>query len=673
MYRIANELVSVALDEFGNLIELSNLAINHNFAGKRTLWILIAQYGMDLEYVISPENIKPQVTVSGDSLIVEYDSIHTDEGILNIGVIITAKLAGEDVLWDIDISNDEEDLTVRECFFPLIGDCQVTDEQSLIWSELGGKKFDRPRDEIASRHTQYMGQDEDGVVMMNLYPGNWLSMNYYLFAGKDHGLYVASHDDSLQQTMHYFRLVDDTQIEAGLVKYPFVKTGSKVKLSGYVVSPYSGAWHNGAKKYRSWFHGTFPTTFDRPKWIGDLNGWQRIIMKHQYGKTLFGYDQMEQIFADGQPADIDGVFLFGWHDQGHDAGYPDYPFDEDQGGREAFKKGISKIQAAGGKVILYFNGHLIEKGADFYNKIGKDICAKNERGLPYTEQYRFSGRGTLQKHFGNRIFVGACPACEQWYEHLIKLCDMAIDLEVDCVFFDQMGGWDNVLCFDESHGHPVPFTTIGKAKADLLERLYKYVKSKNLDMGFGVEILADATAGKVDFVHNLWGGSANEAFINLSRYTMPDITFSDREIRDDKHPIGMANHALAKGLVSDVEIYRCRNTIAETPVYQAYLKQINRLRKKYARLILQGEYRDTEGVACGSEDVSLTRFDAGDETAVILTQHKKDAVTVNFSLPGYALMETDGLGDYEINLKDDQCLVSLKKEALAVCIFKKNN
>ena len=39
-------------------------------------------------------------------------------------------------------------------------------------------------------------------------------------------LYFGSHDPSLQSTLHLFRLLDD-KLEAGFVKYPFLRTGEK--------------------------------------------------------------------------------------------------------------------------------------------------------------------------------------------------------------------------------------------------------------------------------------------------------------------------------------------------------------------------------------------------------------------------------------------------------------
>lgn len=682
MYTVRNSKVSLSFDQMGNLVELRNLETDHNYAGGEAIWRLVCQRGQDIEYAVSPSLTKPEIEVAGERLLLRYDTLQTNDGEIYISCQIIAELCEDSISWSIELTNNHQGVVIRECFFPMVAACNIKDNQSLLWSVLGGQKFENPRDEIARHHTLYMGQDEDGIVMTAMYPGVFASMNFFAFANETEGLYFGSHDKSFQQTQHYFRLVNEVDLEAGMVKYPFLKAGESIKLDDYITSPYQGSWHIGAQKYGTWFN-SFSTPTAKPDWLKDYNGWQRVIMKHQYGKVLFGYDEMEQIYRDGEPAGVDGTFLFGWHDDGHDAGYPDYFFDEKQGGIDAFRRGVKRIQEAGGKVLLYFNGHLIEQGGEYYNSIGRQISEKNERGLEYSEQYCFSGLGTIQRQFGNRVFVGACPACREWYVKLCELCDIAIELGVDSIFFDQMGGWDNVLCFDETHGHPVPFTQIGQAKTELLGRLREYVRTRAPQMGFGTEILCDITARQVDYVHNLWGAcpASNPkweennqkpisiGFVELFRYVFPDIILSDREIRDDTDIPRRVNHAILKGLINDVEIYRCRNTIAAAPTYSEYLGRANALRKRHSDLLLAGRFCDSMHFHSDNPDVAACSFVAGDKMAIVLTQsHLNKAITV-INADGYVFEEFDSIGEADHTLDKNSVTVKLPKHSLAVCVF----
>ena len=42
----------------------------------------------------------------------------------------------------------------------------------------------------------------------------------------------------------------------------------------------------------------------------------------------------------------------------------------------------------------------------------------------------------------------------------------------------------------------------------------------------------------------------------------------------------LVNHALLLGMFSDVEIFRCRKTVASAPKYAAWLKEANGLRER---------------------------------------------------------------------------------------------
>jgi len=413
-----------------------------------------------------------------------------------------------------------------------------------------------------------------------------------------------------------------------------------------------------------------------------MNGWQRIILKHQYGEMHYRYSQLRQIYDEGRAAGIHNLLLFGWTQDGHDNNYPDFRCDDAQGGEKALAQNIRVFREAGGKVMLYFNGHLIDKTSQYYAADGAKICAKDFQGNEYQEYYRFGGPGTALRQFGYKTFVGACPGQPSWLEKLKEMADMAFRLNCDCVFYDQLGGYDNVQCCDPHHGHPVPFTTIGQAKSALLSQVRDYIKAKDPNMALGTEILCDLTSAYADYIHSLWGAcppldaaSSDSAmpFIDWFRYIFPEVILSDREIRDDRDIERRVNHALLKGLRSDVEIYRCRRTIAETPHYRDYLHQANWLRQKYAELLLAGRYIDTDGFSLDNPAIAARAFSSKNRLAVLLTQSYCEHASTLLSVPDYRFVQYDGLGNYLVFSQDSQVQVDLDRHGLAAVIFEKNS
>ena len=67
----------------------------------------------------------------------------------------------------------------------------------------------------------------------------------------------------------------------------------------------------------------------------------------------------------------------------------------------------------------------------------------------------------------------------------------------------------------------------------------------------------------------------------------------NRRIRDDNDIERRVNLTLLKGLRNDIEIYRCRGLIDETPVYQAYLARVNAVKERYSDLLLEGRFAAT--------------------------------------------------------------------------------
>jgi hypothetical protein len=399
-------------------------------------------------------------------------------------------------------------------------------------------------------------------------------------------------------------------------------------------------------------------------------------MKHQYGKKYYGYDDIPEIFKDGAEAGIDALMMFGWTKYGHDNLYPLYDADESQGGEEKLKEKIAEFKNAGGRVILYFNGRLIDVGSDYYKNIGKKICIKDENGYETLEQYPFAGNGSASRWFGCKTFVSACPTSEEWFGILESCVEKADALGVDSIFFDQMGICEKI-CHDPSHSHGSPCNDPGLRKAGLLKRLRQKAVNSNSKMALGIEALSDVTAQHADYIHNLTGGcsfSGNKifGFLDLFRYVLPEVIVSDRDIRDDSDIERRVNHAAMKGLRSDVEIYRCRKTIKETPHYKEYLSRINALRSKYSDVLLEGAYCDAEGFYLSDRNVAARRFEGKTRDAIVVTQSAEDSIVFELDYDCGEYLFCDGIGIIEALEAGEKTLkLQLSKNALAVLIFGK--
>lgn len=659
MHALENEFVKLELDSQGLISSIFDKARRREIVATPGLWRIVYEEGRCQEMeLLSKDAALVGITDGGGALKIVHES--------PVRVELTARLEGRSLLFDAELKCNAN-IVVREFQFPAFG-MGALEGHELIWSRCAGERFADVGKAVDSCHTHYMGRDDKAVQMSTLYPGEAATNCFELIKG-DAGLYFGSHDPSFQNTLHLMSK-NRAGMMASLVKYPFLRKGESARLEGFVVALFKGGWHEGAKIYRAWADSWFKPPCP-PSWVRNMNGWQRVILQHQYGETFFKYSDLERIYEDGAASGIDTIFMFGWHAAGHDSGYPHYVCDESQGGEAALKANIAKVRARGGKVILYFNGQLIDKSTAFYRETGSRISVKDLSGLEHTEVYPFGGAGTSLRLFGNKVFATACPACGEWIEALTSFVDLAVKLDVDSVFFDQWG-FKTWPCTDASHGHPVPFMSVFAEKMRVADGIRSYVRERRPGMAFGTEWISDAMATNVDFIHGIIGGSGPNGFLEWFRYAFPEVVISDREIRDDTDIPRRVNHVLLLGLHSDVEIYRCRATVAETPVYAEYLAKACALRQELKAFLFEGRYLDVEPFTLSNPEIDASAFSSGDRMAVLLTQSRSERLCGELSLPGFAFERQTGIGEFKVEpSKSGAVSVELAKDSLAALIFKR--
>ena len=682
IFELKNDKIQFQVDEKGNLVSLKNLVQNREYAGGKGLWRIIYQDGLSLEESIESEEVPVSVKKDGDKILLSYGG--------DFSVKVECKLKDDEVHFSPEIKNTSKDKVLREFQFPMLKSANIKDDTILYWSYANGTYFKNIRGWlIGGGFRHYMAQDNKAIEQYGIYPSP-MAMNYYVLDDKDCALYFASHDTEFEKTLHLVRTkkiggkgeFSYGGIDFAMAKYPFLKSGESKKYDDFVISAHSGDWHVSAKKYRKWADTWFKHTS-----IGDIyeksNGWQRIILRHQYGAVLYRYDQLPEIRKAGKEAGLDTLLMFGWWKEGMDAGYPHYTADDTQGGDEALKKWIKEFQKDGGKVNLYFNGQLIDMSTKYYKERGHKVSIKRVDGTEHIERYPFGGDGTALRVFGNKTFVTACPACDEWLDVLKSFADRAIALGCDGVFYDQLG-LTSELCYDASHGHAVPAQNIMKYKGEMVRKLREYIRSKKPEMSMGIEWICDVISMHSDYAHgvhqnlhltggrNTSGGAPRTAHVSMFQYTFPEIHTTNREIYNNQDVPRRMNLTFMRGWREDAGVYRCRATVDEAPVYKEYLTKINRLRDEFRDETLNSVLRDTELCVCSNPDLEYQTFETDDKITVVSTQSFKDKMSATFTVESAEkLIKTGGLGDYKVNGNSNSVNVEVAKNGLVVLVFKK--
>ena len=680
---IENKFVRLEFGNDGTLLSFRNLETGTELAAPHGLWRLVCNSGDSQEIELSAERATSRIAVAPRKFKIEYrDPVGSNGEKMDVKVTILGQIVNEDLHLMITVFNGmSKDNIIKECHFPLLSLSKEASEMALYTSERGGTVWPslaEARGTFRNHEAIYQGKHFLYERRINRYPSSGAAMNCFELNSGTEGVYFGNHDESFQCTCHLIEDEKPGKLNLGMIKLPFLGAGNQVTYENFVISAHTGTWHKGADKYRAWAEKWFKF-HETPESVREMNGWQRIIMRSQYGENFYPFNTMEQLCDDGMKAGIDTLLMFGWHAGGHDNDYPNYVISPSLGGKEELIKGIEVCHAKGGRVILYANGQLIDHNSDFYRYgNGKNVSTKDLRGNEHIQTWGFSGSGVCNAIFGGRSFSRACPSSREFFGLLKKFVDLASEVGADGVFFDQLGGGDE-LCCDSGHGHAVPFTTIMEARSAMLAKLRTYAENRGLSIG--IELLSDVTAQHADYIHSYPGGAnvVNGDWENKGekprviqdfsffRYVFPEVKLSNREIRDEKDMVRRCNYMLVQNLLSDVEVYRCQRSIAEIPAYQEYLRKVNSFREKHAEFLKGARFRSDISYRCSCDDFYTAGHLAPDGSLVIMaTLSHLDKSKGAFEVPGFTFDSADFLGEGKADKKGG---IELKKFSVALLRF----
>lgn len=668
-FRLSNGKMAVSVNADGRLTELSNLSTGTDYAGGGTLWRLYYDTVDRKEMEVDGASFTPVVTSDGHSIVLKY---HGEE--VDFDLMLTLTLEEDKVRFGAKLENHEPHTIIRELQYPLVGDLRLPEGFKLLTTYGGGMLYPDAVSRIVREgiKSPYMTPAQKYRQMPLEYPRGTVSANCFALVSDKEGLYFGSHDNSFVNTGHGLRVYPSApglfnRLECGFYKYPNCTYGSSWECDANVIAPYSGDWTQTSRLYRAWVDATWWDRHEPPQWVRTMKSWQRIIFRHQYGEQFFTYKDLPGRIADAEKSvDSDATLIFGWWKRGMDNGNPDYEPDPSQGGAEGLRDAISAYERGGGRAALYVNGKLIDRESDFYLSGEADgLTMKDNTGTEYVENYKFTGMGSFLGAYNHRSFVVADTRNPKWVEKMKSWVDMAQGLGASSIFYDQMGSVErSAVKWDLSGEFPVPDLSPLTAKGNAMKACRDYAHGKGLAVGS--EHITDYLSMYVDYTH----GDGLLDFLDWFRYTFPELILSDRCIRDDTDIERRVNLAVLKGLRNDIEIYRCRGLIDETPHYQAYLAKVNTLKERYSDLLLEGRFAYKDFFSCkGGSEIEARCFVNGDRLAIVATSEAAARQACRLNVPGYHFVEASTIGDASVS--HGGMRLRLGKHGLAVLVFKK--
>ena len=544
---------------------------------------------------------KGVVRQTADGLELHYDRLTGEDGkTFEIGLTIhiePGQQSGYPLLTMWAEIDNRSDARLNELQLPFVelataGDTDRSRDTLYKMNGLG-QRMDNPWQALEASHTEYMAADYHEIWDGVQYP-SLASMCWFGLQTGGHFLYIAKHDDQ-QRTVTLTAGRNprgaDPRLILTISHYPLAEKGEQLTLPPVVVSLNQGDWRTGSDIYGGWARSSWYTVPKKPDWVQNMTGWQRIIMRHQYGEAFFRYHDLPRLYREGMASGLDTLMVFGWWRGRFDNGYPVYEPDDALGGAAALTTAIREVQSLGGHVILYTNGILIDVATDYYEEVGYRIAQKDLDHNEYRDHYQFSNDGMLLRSFGYKSFVTACPSTPEWTERVVLNGKLKLSLGADSIFFDQMAGHRPNLCFDQSHPHGKRGDQDGEARIGNMKAILALLDE---NQAFGSEFTVDAFAPYVHAHHGCQLGNffSEDAVPQLFRRTFPEPIMTNRFIHDEKDGYRrILNHAFFYGLRFDVSINRGRVCgIAGAPEYAKRIGELVALRAKYKEFFYTGSF-----------------------------------------------------------------------------------
>lgn len=593
---LKTDFLSFEINETANR---AGFIVNENFGTaemQSDFWRLILDDGLRTEIPVFSHSQTGKAKLTEDTLVIEYENLISEYGdtyAVNFKVVVEV----EDGLLKFTpyIENKTADVRINECFCPLADFTQLCGEKEkdVIYMPHGlGRRVENPWGFLEGMTANYYSHDDKEVFWHLHYPR--ASMGWFGIESGNHFLYVARYDEKMR---HCFLTVrqrihaSPSNIMLGIDHFPMARPGEKLELPSSVVGLLSGDWRCAARTYRTYADKTFFKVTPKAKWVEEMTGWQRIIMRSQYGEDYYKAEDLPELYRIGAKYGIHTLFLFAWWKEGMDRNYPTYtePY---PGAFAALRENIHKVQEMGGRVILECNCHFLDPTNPYYKEFGDEVKILDINGNEVRPAFVYPGCGEFRAQYGAKQFPLCCSGTARWRNQVLSQLKQMREMDPDCLFADCYGGTPYQPCFNDKHEHGARVDEEWITHRKFFDQAVEYCAQE--DKVFAAEVVTDIAAAYTQFIHGLVHVDfkiRSDAFPQMFRYTFPEVITTERGIRDEEGDFAKRlKSALVMGVRLDAELYVCRADLSRAPKYAEVVGFYTSALNQYSDFMLRGKF-----------------------------------------------------------------------------------
>ncbi|HEV8506289.1 MAG TPA: DUF6259 domain-containing protein [Chitinophagaceae bacterium] len=603
--------------------------------------ILLPLPGYEANYFLSSDQ-KVHFERIENGIVCHYSQLVNDRQTLSVKVDYKIESKEGQLLFSIAVNNNT-DQPLAEVYYGIIGGQKGlrnrTDNRTLV---PGGTLNNDPE-----MFTRFSGGGYGGGNLGITYSASGISYPSWDMSmswiedyntSENIGMYYAQHDTVIRKAIFYYELRPSEKgnvigdnwptekdvpggtpigLTMGWVNTPYTKRGI-FSSAPVVLQVHNGDWHEGSRIYRKWFDKYYKVKRE-PTWLRNEMAWQSIILMNSEDAINYKFSDLPKLAADAKKYGVTTFEILGWDKGGIDRGYPEYEPDKRLGTKEDFSKALSAIKELGVHPLIFANIQWMDTDIPlYYNKL-KKYEAKGR----WADDLMLAGwgEGTISSRIGitRHNMTKITPSHPEVNKLLMNYFLDVVKSGADGFQFDKTTSID--VDFN-------PLLTLGPDRAmpqavfDMLGQVLGKGKEINPQLAIASELIWDRAFQYVDVSYL----RMNDIDMHpVLKYTFPEWTSTI--FAESPFDFNIMNNGMRYGFVWALAPRHYSSSLDEvlTQSLSNYVKELIRIRKKYADILFTGRFDDTIGamVQCGVNS-RFSVFEAMNDTT------RKAVVVVNF-------------------------------------------
>ena len=603
--------------------------------------ILLPLPGYEANYFVSSDQ-KVRFDKIENGIVCHYSQLVNGRQSLNVKVDYKIESKKGQLLFSITINNNT-DQPLAEVYYGIIGGQRGLRNRADNRTLVPGGTVNNDAEMFTRFSGGGYGGGNLGITYSAsgiTYPSWDMSMSWIEdYNTRDNiGMYYAQHDTVIRKAAFYYELRPSEKGNVIGDNWPTEKDvpeGTPIGLTmGWVNTPYTkrgifssapvvlqvhyGDWHEGSRIYRRWFDKYY-TVKREPTWLRNEMAWQSIIMMNSEDAINYKFRDLPKLAADAKKYGVTTFEILGWDKGGIDRGYPEYEPDKRLGTEQDFSKALGEIKKLGVHPLIFANIQWMDTDIPlYYNKL-----KKYETKGRWADDLMLAGwgEGTISSRIGitRHNMTKITPSHPEVNKLLMSYFLALVKSGADGFQFDKTTSIDVDF-------NPLlklsPDRAMPQAVFDMLGQVLKRGREVNPQLALASELIWDRAFQYVDVSYL----RMNDIDMHpVLKYTFPEWTSTI--FAESPFDFNIMNNGMRYGFVWALAPRHYSASLDEslTRPLSNYVKELIRIRKKYADILFTGRFVDTMGATVrGGVNSRFSVFEAMNDPL------RKAVVVVNF-------------------------------------------